>query len=81
MGTKKAGVPCYDKAGPDEPLFVLRAQDLSSPKIVAEWIKQNIETAPHQKLRDALEVALSMSSYGRMYGMDGGYETKRKKAD
>lgn len=69
--TKTTGVPCYDKARADEPIFVLRAQDLSSPGVVLEWIKANIETAPPAKLRQAFESALAMSTYGKM----------RKKAD
>jgi hypothetical protein len=83
MATKRTGVKCYDKAGEDEPLFVLRAQDLSSPGVVLEWIKANIETAPHAKLRDALETALAMTAFGKMGGggTDGTYETKRKTAD
>lgn len=82
MATKREGVACYDKADEDEPLFVLRAQDMSSPLVVLEWIRQNIESAPHAKLRDAFECALKMVSYGKMGGgMDGTYETKRKRAD
>lgn len=81
--TKTTGVPCYDKAKPDEPVFVLRAQDLTSPTVICEWIKLNIETAPHDKLRQALESALEMGSYGKMNATvgGGGYETKRKRAD
>lgn len=37
MATKTDGIPCYDKAGGDEPLFVLRAQDALAPEIVREW--------------------------------------------
>lgn len=83
MASKLEGNPSYDKAAPDEPLFVLRAQDLSSPQVVLEWIRLNIETAPHSKLREAFECALKMSTYGKMGGgiPGGSYETKRKKAD
>jgi hypothetical protein len=45
--------------------FTLVRQDLSSPTVICEWIKQNIETAPPAKLRNALERALSMRSYPR----------------
>lgn len=81
--TKLTGVPCYDKAKDDEPVFVLRAQDLTSPAVICEWIKLNIETAPHDKLRQALESALEMGGYGKMNATvgGGGYETKRKRAD
>ena len=40
MGTKREGVPCYDKAGDDEPLFVLRAQDQFAADTVDHWIRQ-----------------------------------------
>ena len=38
MSRKRDGVPCYDKAEPDEPIFVLRSQDLIAPDVV-EWKK------------------------------------------
>lgn len=60
MATKAEGVPCYDKAAQTEPLFVLRAQDLSSPGIVITWIRANIYTASDEKLRGAFECALKM---------------------
>lgn len=50
--------------------FTLHAQDFSAPTVVVEWIKQNIETAPERKLRDALDCALRMRQY-----------TNRKNAD
>ena len=37
MATKRAGVACYDRAGEDEPLFVLRAQDVLAAGVVREW--------------------------------------------
>lgn len=37
MATKKDGISCYDKAADDEPLFVLRAQDILAPEMVREW--------------------------------------------
>lgn len=63
MGTKNTGIPCYDKAAPDEPLFVLRAQDCSSPEVVIEWIKRNIRNVPNKKLHEALDAALEMVRY------------------
>lgn len=57
MGEKS----CYEKATlKGEPVFTLRGQDQSSPKTVAFWIQENIETAPAEKLRGALEIALKM---------------------
>lgn len=63
MATKRHGVKCYDKAGLDEPLFVLRGQDTSSPKIVLEWIKDNFETVSEEKLRKAFDAALAMKRW------------------
>lgn len=37
MSTKRQGVACYDKAGEDEPLFVLRAQDMLAAATVRFW--------------------------------------------
>lgn len=37
MATKRTGVPCYDKAGEDEPLFVLRATDKFGPQVIRYW--------------------------------------------
>ena len=46
----KATCTCLAKVAPDEPIFVLRAQDTSAPSVVLEWVKQN----PHisQKRRE-----------------------------
>lgn len=70
MGTKATGIGCYDKAAPDEELFVLRAQDNSAPFVVLEWIKRNIRTAPDTKLRDAFECALRMKNNPRAKNPD-----------
>ena len=37
MGTKREGDVCYEKAGIDEPIFVLRAQDKTAPGFVRAW--------------------------------------------
>ena len=37
MATKRQGNPSYDKADMDEPLFVLRAKDITAPAIVRHW--------------------------------------------
>jgi len=55
---------CYEKAKKrGQWTFTLIAQDKSSPSIICEWIKQNIETAPEEKLRDALNDALIMRKW------------------
>ena len=37
MATKRRGDSCYDKAGMDEPIFVLRAKDKLAPAVVRRW--------------------------------------------
>jgi hypothetical protein len=37
MATKRTGVACYDKAGENEELFVLRAQDVLAPQVIRHW--------------------------------------------
>ena len=34
MSTKRKGIPEFEKAGLDEPIFILRAQDVMAPVIV-----------------------------------------------
>lgn len=70
MGTKATGIKCYDKAAPNEELFVLRAQDESSPEIVLEWVRRNFKTAPNEKLRDAFECAIKMKAFGMAKAAD-----------
>jgi len=69
MGYKNVD-SCLRKAAEDEPIFVLRGQDESSPKVILHWIAKNFETCPDEKLREAFEHALIMKNY-----------PKRKKAD
>jgi hypothetical protein len=48
------------KVGDDEPIFVLRAQDMTAPVIIMDWIKANLPYATEEKLREAFEEALRM---------------------
>lgn len=55
---------CYHKAKKNnEPTFTIRAQDKTSPAVIAKWIVSNIYTAPDDKLIDALRVALEMRNW------------------
>jgi hypothetical protein len=45
-----------------EPTFTLRAQDVSAPDIVIEWIGRNLH-ASDSKLREAFEKSLRMRSW------------------
>jgi hypothetical protein len=58
MATKKTSTT-LQKAGDDEEIFVLRAQDASAPRHVILWIADNLH-ASDEKLRDAFETALKM---------------------
>ncbi len=55
--------PIIAKPGDDEQIFILRAQDITAPKIVMEWIAENFFNVSDQKLRDAIECALRMKAY------------------
>lgn len=57
---------CAHNAKPDEPVFVLRGQDVSAPHIVIEWVNQNLNTCPREKLLDAWDVAMAMKQYQRV---------------
>jgi hypothetical protein len=71
MATKRQGNDCYEKADADEPVFTLRAQDMTAPVVVGVWIvfqfvadlicRQPVCSAA--KLREAFEVALAMREY------------------
>lgn len=62
MGYKKTD-SCLQKAADDEPIFVLRGKDASSPKVVLHWIAENLDTCPEEKLREAFEHLLVMRKY------------------
>ena len=63
MGNKRDGDKCWDHAHEDEPLFVLRGQDASAPRVVLHWISKNFDTAPDEKLAEAFEQALAMRDW------------------
>lgn len=54
---------CLNKAADDEMLFVLRAQDVSAPKVVLHWIAKNFDNASEEKLREAFECAIAMKKF------------------
>lgn len=62
MGTKNND-SCLDKAGENEPIFVLRAQDKSSPKIVLQWMAENFENLSAQRLQEAFTCVLAMKRW------------------
>lgn len=64
MATKNQGVACYDKAGPDEPLFVLRAQDIMAPELVRKWARGAVLIGVGEdKILEAFKVAEDMEKW------------------
>ena len=54
---------CLGKADDNEMLFILRAQDVTSPMVVLEWLKINFLNLPEEKAREAFECALEMRKH------------------
>ena len=50
--------------------FTLVEQDASAVKTIAEWIKLNIETAPPDKLRAALEDCIKWREFPKRKNAD-----------
>lgn len=64
MSTKKQGVPCFDNAAPDEPIFVLRAQDRLAAATVRFWaqlLEASRGSAP--LVKEARECATAMDKW------------------
>ena len=60
---RRMDAECFRKAQErGQQTFTLVEQDKSSPRCIAFWILENIETAPAGKLIDALQDALAMRS-------------------
>lgn len=61
---KQMDKDCFKRATTrGQQTFTLVAQDRSAPRVICEWIKENIETAPKEKLVDALLDAIAMREY------------------
>jgi hypothetical protein len=69
MGTKHND-SCLAKAAPDEPLFVLRAQDRLAPKIVRYWAMEAgaLGRVPFSKVNEAFALADRMEAWQREHG-------------
>lgn len=57
---------CWNQAGDDEVLFILRATDPASPSAIAAWAQARVKlgknTMDDFKIADAISIALRMSS-------------------
>lgn len=51
------------KVHTDEPIFVLRAQDVSAPRVIMQWIEMNLDIVSEDKLKEAYQTALAMRRY------------------
>lgn len=69
MGTKREGDPCWDKAGMDEPVFVLRASDVLAPEVVSLWAhRAEAGGTPKSKVRKARMLAARMLNWQAEHG-------------
>jgi hypothetical protein len=60
----RSGCGCLDRAALDEPVFILRAQDILAPKVVVRWAHLAEQAgSPHDKVRGALQVAKQMADW------------------
>lgn len=67
MSTKKTDT-CLQKAGDDEPIFVLRAQDRYAPLVVRIWALVVANAgAPSAKCTEALDLAAKMEAWQRQH--------------
>jgi len=69
VSTKRVGVPEFEKADLDEPLFVLRAQDDLAPEVVQLWaLNATMRGATKDKVEAARECARAMREWQRLHG-------------
>jgi hypothetical protein len=62
MGTKSTDT-CLKKAAPDEPIFVLRAQDVHSPAVIRFWCAKMINAGAKP---DSDKIVEAMATAHRM---------------
>lgn len=56
---------CLNKAAPDEPIFVLRAQDKRAPGLIRIWATEFAKVRGYNdpKYQDALDIADAMEAW------------------
>jgi hypothetical protein len=54
---------CLEKVKPGEPIFVLRAQDMSAPDIVRAWTAANWHRISFEKAEEAMLCAAAMEAW------------------
>lgn len=66
-----AGKGCLGKAADDEPVFILRAQDMLAADLVASWAMQaNLVGCSWDKVREAKLLAQAMREWPRRKNPD-----------
>jgi len=65
----KDNCPTLKKVATDEPIFVLRAQDVSAPETILEWIRLN-PALPDGKRREAFECSEAMRRWPKRKSAD-----------
>jgi hypothetical protein len=64
-----AGTGVLAKAADDEPIFILRAQDILAPAIVAEWAtRAGFAGTPEAKVNEAVALAEKMAAWALING-------------
>ena len=62
--TQDTDYQCFTKArAKGEPIFTLRAQDMTAADLVREWVRRNARTCRPEKLADALSIAQAMDRW------------------
>lgn len=66
MGTKNnpGKYDCYEKADPDEPMFVLLGRDPNAPILVRMWAQMREDREGRDKIQEALACADAMEEWG-----------------
>jgi hypothetical protein len=58
------GCGCLGQAALDEPVFILRAQDILAPRVVVRWAHLAEQAGtPQHKVQGALELAKQMADW------------------
>jgi hypothetical protein len=58
-GHSKVTDPCLKKAADNEPVFVLRAQDKSTPKHILMWLADNEWNLDDERVRECFESVMA----------------------
>jgi hypothetical protein len=61
----KSPTSCLNKAGPEEPVFVLRAKDALAAQTVRHWATMAHDEHEPAKLQEALKLADEMDAWRR----------------